>query len=140
MNFDDYPYAQIRAALATVIGRIFLVLMATLLGSMLGGMTATRSLAGLLLGLVGFPSYSLGSLFLSVGMVVLPLILLYTIISTRYEWAMRFTLICTVLMWWNIHRTIRWSLYDSPMVKQEKQVQADLNQAMKEANEKLKRK
>lgn len=133
IRFDDYPYAQFREAFGTVLGRVGLVLLAALGGSMLGGLTATRSVEGLWLGVIGLPGFSLASIVYGVGLFVLPALLFYAIISVRYEWPLRLTLLCSLLMWWNIHKTIRWTVYDSPMAKQQQKLRADLQKGMNEA-------
>ena len=135
IHFDDYPYAQFREALATVFGRIGLVFGFALLGSMLGGLTATRSLEGLWLGIVGLPELSLASIFYGVGIFVLPALLIYSIVSVRAEWPLKLTLVCGILMWWNIHKTIRWAVYDSPMAQQQQKFQAEMDTAMRSALE-----
>lgn len=66
-RFDDYPYAPIKEALGSVLGRVCLVVLAALGGSMLAGWTATRSLAGLWVGVVGLPGFSLASIFYGVS-------------------------------------------------------------------------
>jgi hypothetical protein len=132
IRFDDYPYAQFREALGTVLGRLFLILLAVLGGSMLGALTATRSIGGLWLGVIGLPGLSLASIFSGFGFLVLPALLLYAIVSVRCEWPLRLTLLCSLLMWWNIHKTIRWTVYDSPMAKRHQKLQADLDKLMTE--------
>ena len=136
IRFDDYPYSQFREAFGTAFGRVGLVLLAALLGSMLGGLTATHSVGGLWVGIVGLPGLSLASIFYGVGIFVLPALLLFAIVSTRCEWPLRLTLICSLLMWWNIHRTIRWTVYDSPMAKQQQKIQAEFAKSMDEASQK----
>lgn len=133
IRFDDYPYAQLKEAFGTVLGRVGLVILAALGGSMLGGVSATRSLDGLWLGVIGLPGLSLASIVYGVGYFVLPALLIYTIVSVRCEWPLRLTLLCSILMWWNIHKTIRWAAYDSPMAKQQQKLEADLGQIMNEA-------
>ena len=135
IRFDEYPYAQFREAFGTVLGRVGLVILAALGGSMLGGLSATRSVGGLWLGVIGLPSLSLVSIFSGVGLFVLPALLLYAIVSVRCEWPLRLTFLCSLLMWWNIHKTIRWTVYDSPMAKQQQQFKADFEKAMNEAIE-----
>lgn len=132
IRFDDYPYAQIREALGTVLGRVGLVVLATLGGSMLGGCSATRSLEGLWIGVIGLPALSLGSIFFGVGYLVFPVLLLYTIVSIRYQWPLKLTLIGVFLMWWNVHQTIRWTFYDSPMAKEQQKSQEEWNRALEE--------
>jgi hypothetical protein len=143
IRFDDYPYAQFREAFGTVLGRVGLVILAALGGSMLGGLTATRSIEGLWLGVIGLPGLSLASIFYGVGLFVLPALLIYAIASVRCEWPLRLTLLCALLMWWNTHKTIRWTTYDSPMAKQQQKFQADLekgmNEAMDRANKKIRK-
>ncbi len=135
-RFDDYPYAPFREAFETVFGRVGLVLLAVLGGSMLGGLTATRSLGGLWLGIVGMPGLSLASIFVGVGFFVLPALLLFAIASVRCEWPLRLTLLCSILMWWNVHKTIRWSVYDGPMAKQQQKLQSEMERSLSEAMEK----
>ncbi len=130
MRFDDYPYAPFREAFGTVLGRVGLVILAALGGSMLGGWTATRSMGGLWLGVVGFPDYSLASIIYGVGLFVLPALVIYAMVSVRCEWPLRLTLLCSLLMWWNIHKTIRWTEYDSPVAKQRQKLRADLQKGM----------
>lgn len=139
-RFDDYPYAPFRAALCTVLGRLGLILLAVVVGSMLGGLTATKSLAGLWLGLVGLPGLSLSSIFFGVGILVLPLLLIYAIASVRCEWPLRLTLLCILLMWWNVHKTVRWTVYDSPRAKQEKKLEADMQKIAEDVNEEIRKK
>lgn len=69
---------------------------------MIGGLTATRSLEGLWLGIIGIPTFSFASIFFGVGLIVFPVILLYAIVSIRCEWPLILTLVCSILMWWNI--------------------------------------
>lgn len=121
-RFDDYPYSQFREAFGTVLGRLGLISLAVLGGSMLGGLTAYRSIAGLWEGVVGLPGLSLASIFFGVGFFVLPVLLIYAIVSIRCEWPLRLTVICTLLMWWNIHKTIRWVEFDSPSAKQRQEM------------------
>ena len=133
IRFDDYPYAQFREAFGSVLGRVGLVILAVLGGSMLGGLSATRSIGGMWLGAIGLPGLSLASIVSGVGLFVLPALLLYAIASVRYEWPLRLTLLCSLLMWWNIHKTVRWTVYDSPMAKQQQKSWADFEKGMNEA-------
>ncbi|MEN3939709.1 hypothetical protein WJU23_00320 [Prosthecobacter sp. SYSU 5D2] len=57
-------------------------------------------------------------------------VLVYAIVSIRCEWPLWLTWLCTLLMWYNIHRTVRWTEYDSPLAKQQKQLHADLDKTM----------
>lgn len=127
MTLDDYPYAQIREAMGTVIGRTAVFIAAMLLGSMLGAATATRSLTGLLLGLTEFPGLMVGSFFSGVSFILLPALLIYLILSVRCEWPLWPTLIVCLLMWYNIHKTIRWTAYDSPTAKHMQQLHQEIN-------------
>lgn len=136
IRFDDYPYAQLREALGTVLGRVGLVVLAALGGSMLGGCTATRSLEGLWVGVIGLPALSLGSIFFGVGYLVFPVLLLYTIVSIRCQWPLKLTLIGVFLMWWNVHQTIRWTFYDSPMAKEQQKSREEWNRALEEVDRK----
>lgn len=136
-DIDDYPYGPIRSALETVFGRIGLVLLAILVGSMLGGLSAMRSLEGLSVGFIGVLAFSLASIFYGSGLWVLPAIGLFAIASTRYEWPLKLTLLCSLLMWLNIHQTIRWSLYDSPSAKLQKRLEEDWNRTKNASQQKV---
>jgi hypothetical protein len=139
IDFDDYPLAQFRAAFRTLFGRIFLILLTMVAGAGLGGLTATRSSEGILLGIVGFIGIGLDSIFFGVGIFVFPIILIYTLASIRFELPLWLGLICTILMWWNFHLTIRWTFYDSPMAKRQNQFKAEMKDMMREAIEKNRR-
>lgn len=132
-RFDDYPYSQIREALGTVFGRVALVAATMLAGCMLGGLTAMRSFEGLWIGLSGFAWLGLSSLFSGPGFLVFPLLFIFTLVFVRLEWPLWLTVVCTVLMWWNIHRTVRWNLYDSPMAKLQAEMAEQSEKRWKEA-------
>lgn len=136
-DIDDYPYGPFRSALETVFGRIGLVLLAILAGSMLGGLSAMRSLEGLSVGFIGVLGLSLASIFCGSGLWVLPAIGLFAIASTRYEWPLKLTLLCSLLMWWNIHQTIHWTIYDSPGAKLQKRLEEDWNRAKNASQQKV---
>lgn len=128
-DIDDYPYGPFRNALQSVFGRVALVMLASLIGSMLGGLTAMRSLEGLGVGLMGVLGFSLASIFYASGLWIFPSIGLFAIASTRFEWPLKLTLLCSLLMWWNIHQTIRWTLYESPGAKLQKKLNDEWNRA-----------
>jgi hypothetical protein len=140
IRVDDYTYAQLKAAFETVLGRVGLIILAALGGFILGGLSATRSIGGIWMGIIGLPSLSVASIFYGVGLFVFPVLLIYAIVSVRWEWPLRLTLLCTLLMWWNIHKTIRWTVYDSSMAKQQQQFQAELERGVNEALQKANRK
>jgi hypothetical protein len=104
---------------------------------MLGGLSAMRSLEGLSVGFIGVLAFSLASIFYGSGLWVLPAIGLFAIASTRYEWPLKLTLLCSLLMWLNIHQTIRWSLYDSPNAKFQKKFEEDWNRTKNATQQKV---
>ncbi len=134
-RFDDYPYAPLREALGTLLGRLLLLLLVVLAGSMLGGLTATRTWSGLWVGVIGLPGLSLASLLYGPGLIILPALLIYAIVSIRSEWPLWLSLLFIPLMWWNIHKTIRWTAYDSPAAKQLQQIQSEFHQGSKQPTE-----
>ena len=113
--FDDYPYSAIREAFSSILGRLGLVFLSVILGSMLAGITATREIWGVVIGLVTLPGMLPSSLFVSVGLVVCPLVILFACLFASSEWPLRTVGVCVILMWWNLHGTLRWTLYDSPL-------------------------
>lgn len=135
----DYPYEPIREALGTVIGRICLVLAAVLLGAALAGVSATREISGCLAGWLGFIGFNLASLLLGFGIFVFPLVLIFAIFFVRNEWPLATVLVCTVLMWWNQHKTMRWMLYDSPEAKQRQAINEAMQQALEQRPKEVRR-
>lgn len=75
------------------------------------------SVEGIRVGVVELPGLSLASLFVGGGIVILPGLLLYSIVSIGRGWTIWLSLICTPVMWWNIHKTVRWTYFDSPSAK-----------------------
>jgi hypothetical protein len=135
IQFGDYPYAPIREALSTIIGRIALVACSILISSMLAGVTATRSLAGIVIGLVTLPGMIPISFFWSVGFFVLPFLVIFTCMFVRSEWPLRSVVISVILMWWNLHGTMRWALYDSPLIKQEQKLRTEMQKMEEESRQ-----
>ena len=72
------------------------------------------------------PGWIFYSVFTSTGIVALPVILVFAFAFVRCEWPLRTVVICTVLMWVNIHNAVRWGNYDSPMAKK-MQMLRDIN-------------
>lgn len=134
-RLHDYPYGQFREALSTVIGRLSLVAAAVLVGSVLAGLTATRSIEGIVVGIIALPGMSAASLFYGVGIFVLPVVFVFAIMFARSNWPLWLPLICTLLMWWNLHGTIRWMVYDSPSAQQRQKLMNEIQGAVNRAND-----
>lgn len=92
-RFDDYPYGPFFSALNTLLGRIFVVIAAV------------------------------ASLFYGIGLWAFPMMFLFALGFVLREWRLRYALLCTVLMWVNIHCTIRWTEFDGPMAQTKKALQ-----------------
>lgn len=134
IRFDNEPYAQIQDALRTIVGRLFLLAVAVVLGSMLGGLTATHAVPGMWEGVLGFPMLLSASIFYGIGLFVLPALLVYAIISIRWEWPLLLSLIFVPLMWWNMHKTLRWTVYDSLSAKKMQQIDKQMQEVVDKAN------
>lgn len=134
-RFGDFPYGPFLNAFNTLIGRIFLVVLATLLGSMLGSMTALRAWQGLWEGLSQVGMLSVGSLFYGIGIFAFPAILLFALGFVLWEWRLLYVLIPTVLMWANIHRTVRWTEFDSPLAQKMKALQSEISKAVQNSEQ-----
>jgi len=128
IRFDDYPYAQIREAFSTLFGRLALVLMAVLAGAAAGGVTAQRSLAGLVAGLIHLPL----SVLYGPGFVILPVTIIFTIIFVRSEWPLWTVCFVSALMWWNMHNTV-YALTESPGAKKRIEAQEMFNNGFKDS-------
>jgi len=131
--FDDYPYSAIRDAFRSMLGRLMLVLLSIFLAAVLAGITATREIGGAVVGIVTLPGMLPASLFVSVGSVVCPLVILFACLFARSEWPLRTVGIGVVLMWWNLHATLRWTLYDSPLLNEQRKFQRELQQQLNSA-------
>ena len=126
MNFADMPYAPIRSALDTILGRIVLVLGTLFLAGLLGVWTATASFAAVLNNCLSVPMMSLFTLFYGHGLITWPLILGFTIGFVRYEWRWRWLLVPLFLAWWDYHAAFDYTLNRSVAAKMQKQ----MNEAM----------
>jgi len=122
-RFDDYPYGPVLSALNTLLGRAFLVIAASGVGFMLGIVTAFRSFKPVWLALDEMILLGIFSIFYGIGLWVFPLIFLFALGFVLREWRLRYALLCTVLMWVNMHRTIRWTEFDGPMAQPKKVIQ-----------------
>lgn len=138
IRFDAYPYSQIRDALETVLGRVTLCALALVLGSALGYGTATRSFAGLLLGITELPMLAPMSILMGGGLLVFPVVFLYVFMAIKWQWPYYLTIICTLLMWWNVHKTIRWANYDSPSAKKMQKLVDEIERSREENAEQKK--
>lgn len=123
VNFDDFPYAAIREAMSTVVGRVATAAVAMVIGTVLAAMTASESMADAVSSVIGLPWTWVASCLSSYGFFVFPAILVFSIAYIRLEWPHWPVLIVIAVMWWNIHGTIRWTLYDSPLVKKLNELQ-----------------
>ncbi|MCX6899986.1 MAG: hypothetical protein NT105_14975 [Verrucomicrobia bacterium] len=130
-EFTDYPLSVFLGALRTVVGRVFLVSVAVVLGAFLGGVTALRSWEGGCWAVSAFYFLFATSIFTSVGIIALPGTLLIACIFARYEWPLWTVFLATLLIWWNTHGAVSWVAYESPMA----QMRLMFEKAEQEANQ-----
>lgn len=133
-RFDDFPYGPLIQALNTLVGRILLVAAAALAGFMLGTMTAMRSWQGLQAGFAEAVMLGVNSIFFGIGLFAIPVTLFFTIGFVLWEWRLRYVLVVTLLMWINIHQTVRWTAFDSPQAQAMKAMQTELIQSKDNPN------
>lgn len=133
-RFDDFPYGPLIQALNTLVGRILLVAAAALAGFMLGTMTAMRSWQGLQAGFSDAVMLGVNSIFFGIGLFAIPFTLFFTIGFVLWEWRLRYALVVTLLMWINIHQTVRWTAFDSPQAQTMKAMQTELIQSKANPN------
>lgn len=133
-RFDDFPYGPLIQALNTLVGRILLVAAAALAGFMLGTMTAMRSWQGLQAGFADAVMLGVNSIFFGIGLFAIPVTLFFTIGFVLWEWRLRYVLVVTLLMWINIHQTVRWTAFDSPQAQAMKAMQTELIQSKDNPN------
>lgn len=133
MNFfDDYPYSAIREAFSSMLGRLGLVLLSIILASMLAGLTAMGSLGGAVLGPLALPTTLPVSFLFSVGIVVVPFVILFACLFARSEWPLRTVGICVLLMWWNLHGVMRWAIdqQNGPAAKEMRRVEEEIERSL----------
>lgn len=115
IHFEDFPYGPFREALSTITGRLATVFAAMVLGSLLAVFTACESWGDMLSCIPPLTWFL--SLFSGHGFIVLPGVIVFSILFVRLQWPLLLVLLVTAVMWWDGHGSIRWSMYDSPLVK-----------------------
>ena len=114
----DYPFGPIVAALETILGRLFVMIAALAVGSIIGFLTATADWSGAIAGLIGFPVIALTSILHGIGIALFPITLAVTIAFVRCYWPLWIPFaIITPLMALNSHLTVDYVMNDSPSAK-----------------------
>jgi hypothetical protein len=126
IHFEDFPYAPLREAMNTIVGRLATVFAAMVLGSLLASFTATESWSDMLSCIPPVPWFR--SLFSGHGFIVFPGIIVFSTLFVRMQWSLLLVLLVTAVMWWDGHGTIRWAMYDSPAVKRRQEMQEMMRQ------------
>jgi hypothetical protein len=126
-ELDDYPLAPFVNGVNGAFGRVLLVALAVVTGAFLGGATAGHSLQSACSAVTTLPILVVSSIFFAVGIVSLPAIFIFAVVFSRSAWPLWMVLVATLLMWWNTHKILTWSLYDSPAARIEKTLNSELN-------------
>lgn len=110
------------------------------MGAYLGGLTSTYSWSDAFAGISEFHHLVVVSiLFIGIGLFALPATLLFIIMFTRSEWPLWTVTVATLLIWWNTHKTIYWTLHESAAAQIQK-IADDANQQLaKEVEEERKK-
>jgi hypothetical protein len=101
-----------------------LVIAAVVIGSALGGITATDHIGGAWKALGSFFAWAASSLFFSVGIIAFPAAFLFAVVFIRSEWPLWTVAIVALLIWWNSHKTIYYLFNESAGAKVPKQMDA----------------
>jgi hypothetical protein len=117
IDLEDYPYAQVREALGTTLGRVALTATCALGGFFLGMVTAFGGLSAGFAALEVADAILVGYLLGGWGLIIVPLVLLFAFGFVRFELALKWCIPVLLLMWWSSHQTMRWNYFDSPAAK-----------------------
>jgi hypothetical protein len=134
-EIENYPLAPFVNALHTVIGRVILVFVAVIIGSALGGITATNHIVGAWEAISSFFIWSASSFLFSVGIIAFPVVFLFALFFVRCKWPLWTVVVVVLLMWWNSNKTIYYLLNESAGAKVQKQMDAmmeDINKRLQE--------
>jgi hypothetical protein len=131
-SLSDNPFAPLKEALQTVTGRMILIMLAIIGGTLLGLCTAVGRLNGALESLPHLPAYAFSFFFSFTGLAILPLLIAYAILSIRQEWPLWLSLICTLLMWWGVHKEVRWQMFDSPKAQLYRELNGKLQESLRQ--------
>ncbi len=134
-NIENYPLAPALDALRTVTGRVVLVFAATLFGIALGGITATHAVSGAWGALTSFMVWAPTSFIVSVGAITFPAALLFAVLFIRSGWPLWTVSAVALLIWWNAHKTIHWTIHESAGAKVQKQMDAMVEEISKRHQE-----
>jgi len=134
-HLENYPIAPFLDALRTVTGRVVLVLGTVVLGSCLGGITATRELGGAWDAIGSFFLWAASSFLFSVGVIAFPAAFLFALLFVRREWPLWTVTVVALLIWWNAHKTIYYLLNQSAGAKTQKQIEAMVDKAASTSKE-----
>jgi hypothetical protein len=126
---ENFPLGSFIAALRTLAGRIALFFLAVLLGTMLGGLTATRDLGGAWSAVVMFPLWGMYSLFSGWGLLLFPLAALVGVLFIRSEWPSWIVGLVALLMWWCAHQSLDWIIHRSEGARVNRQIEQTINEA-----------
>ena len=85
-SWTDYPISVIHWALQSLIGRLIVVGLVICLACGFGVAMAEGSIGGFFTGLYMFPIFALPSLFVSMGLFVLPITLIFTCVFVAHDW------------------------------------------------------
>ena len=103
------------------------------MGAYLGGLTSTYSWSDAFAGISEFHHLVVVSiLFIGIGLFALPATLLFIIMFTRSEWPLWTVTVATLLIWWNTHKTIYWTLHESAGAKMQERIDTMNKEAAKE--------
>ncbi len=125
----DYPWGPISDALESTFIRLILLFVIMLASLSLGTALAYKSFAGLYLGIVEIHWVLIGSLFFSLGFIVFPATLIFTVLFIRYEWPIRTLILPALAFVYVSYDSTDFSLNRSSQAKMEKQIDAALEKA-----------
>lgn len=129
VDFDDYPYSQIRAAGSTLFGRLIVLAAAFILGAMIGVISSADSWAEIRDNIIEIPLIIVSSLLFGRGLIVFPVMLVLAVLFIRWEWPLWIAIVVTLLMWWNTHKTLQFVTFSDPIDRAMKKYDADKKKA-----------
>ncbi len=128
MKLKDYPLSVFTDAIHSMLGRVVICLLVIGLGFGLGGITATKQISGFVTGLIAAPEIMMVGTMVSIGVVILPLTILFFGFFIRYKMPAFLLVIPLILCWYLSHDTIYWA--------RNKSTAAQFNKEFKQSMEK----
>lgn len=137
MKLKDYPLSVFTDTIHGMFERIVLCFLIIALGFGLGGITGARQISGFVAGLIGAPGIMATGTIVSIGIVILPLTVLFVGLFIRYKMPNFLLVIPLILCWYLSHDTVYWAINESPTARFKKKLEQTMNKTDQEKQSQL---